>query len=371
MVTKDSLINRYNILEKNLRKGFLKSDTTYNFTGGYAWGVANLLRAEVIMYKATLNPNYLDWFGMLADEVVLHRDDKMGLQDWRKRSGQGWSSTRRWDPKSAKNINGGPPVRDLVEDAVVCSSLLSFSEVVMRDSARLRYLMPKARQYIDQAEAVMKAHIADEWNEKTQHFYFPKGAPIWCDGVNVPHNYEAQAGSALILLSRLTHNDYYRKLAQTLASNLKRDLLLVNDTYLWYYWGGEGYDGWKKEEGVSLNTVESSGQKSVEDVNHGGLEVSFILDCVHDGIVFKEEDVRLLLSTFKLKINKQTYLAQSVDGSGGSKDKPWLAYPWLLLTEYDTSLYPVFYKFLYQGAKLPDNFESSYLLASLVKYYPK
>ncbi|MGA2622481.1 MAG: hypothetical protein ABSF91_01385 [Bacteroidota bacterium] len=371
IVTRDSLIHRYNIMEENLRRYFLMNDTAYNFTGGYAWGVASLLQAEVIMYKATLNLTYLDSFGILADEVVIHRDDRMGLKDWQGKSGEGWSSRRHWDLKVAKNVDGGLPMRDLVEDAVMCSSLLSFSEVVMRDSVKLRYLMSKARQYLTEAEAVMKAHIADEWNEKTQHFYLPKGSPAWSDGVNVPHNYEAQAGSAFIQLNHLTHNDYYRRLAQTIATNLKRDLSVVGDAYLWYYWGGQGYSGWKKEENVSVNTVAFSGQKTVEDVGHGSLEVSFILDCVHEGIVFKEDDVHLLVNTFDRKINKQTYLAHDVAGNGGSKDEQWTAYRWLLLIEYDSSMYPVFYKFLYQGAKLPENFGSSYLVASLVKYHQK
>ncbi len=366
----DSLQRDYTRIEKKCNLESIKPDTNYNFTGNYAWGLSYFLMAKLIVFEKTRDEKELTSFIQLAHILLSRMDHGIGLRDWNNIIGYGWSSRRRWDPTQKKNVNNGLPMRDLVEDAMITYPLLRFSEVVSSDSSALRNYVQTAREFASSAEMVMEEHIREQWDGAGGHFYFPKNSPIWSDGVNVPHNYEAQAGRCLLLLYRVTKKEEYIQIVRTLASNFKKDLTAKGKNYVWYYWGGKGYRGWSTGEGVSTHTPSHSGSTSVEDVGHGGLDIHFMIDCYYANIVFDKNDIDMLTNTFTAVIDKQTYLADNVIGAGDSKSRGAPVFYWIRFAEFRPSVYNTFFDIFYKDKVLDSTYGNAYLVANLIKYFP-
>jgi hypothetical protein len=374
-VSRDSLILQYKAIEQKLLPSTFKllRDTLYNSWGYYSWSLSYFLNDEIIMFQETKDSSYLEEFVKIADTMLTRRDDRIGLVDWHGKSEAGWSSRRRWNPKLNKNVNNGPPMRDLAEDACIVHPLLLFAKTIFKGGTKQPGLLITAKKYLKEAEEVMQVHINDEWDAKNNEFKFPKGSPIWADGINVPFNYEAEAGRNLLLLFQLTGNKKYLNICTIIARKLKKEMIKLDKCYLWHYWGGRGYNGWAVTDSISVNTPKSIGQNSYEDLSHGSIEVAFMLDCSEANLIFDYKDVQMLKNTFIKRIDKHTYLATDVYGTADSVNGKLFHGPfdWLRLAESDMGIFKTFYNLFYKNKKNSIDNYPSMLISYLIKYYPK
>ena len=176
--------------------------------------------------------------------------------------------------------------------------LLRFAALVERyDLALWR---AQGEQYRDYARAAINVHDA-EWRSlsATRGYYvFPPDAPVWCNGVNLPYNQQAAIGRSLLLLYDLTHEEVYRTRAMKIAQVLRDGLFyhLETDSYWWYYWFGEGYDGWQDVEDRFIPTYE--GFKGVEPIYYASIDSDFARLMHAHGLVFSDYDILRLSNTF-------------------------------------------------------------------------
>lgn len=341
-----------------------------NERGDYAWQESYVLRAYLVMYRATGETRYLDKFVAHATAVVDRTDAVRGVRDYRGRSLPAWragahytyarlyltdghgkrvirvdanrtgrnDSTRvivvagsvqgtftlgvrnSWWGRSeiyrnlsmswrspnyfARRINGrsrlvrvrhiekgGTPrpfryskgavplqMAFAVHTGMIAHPLAEFARMVNGDPAlQVAYSEPAAR-CLSAAVSAMSVHD-EEWKEtsSTGYYVFPRGAPIWSDGVELPHNQNLAMGRALVELYRATGVDSYltraRKLGALFSSELRDD---VSGAYVWDYWWGRGHDGWAAAQSPSVNTPVYRGYRAPEDVSHGAISVDFV-----------------------------------------------------------------------------------------------
>jgi hypothetical protein len=367
IISRDSIIVVYNRLTTPLVDKFLCCDTLRNSFGDYAWNVSYILNADLLMYRATNEKQYLLRFIKIADKIISNRDDKIGLYDWQQKLGEGWSESRAWDPKLNKNVQS-KPMRYLINDAIISRPILNFALVVTKQA--LHSFDSIAKYYTSEAEKTITYHIKESWSPIRGVFYFPKGSPEPNDGANVPMNYSAQTGSDMILLHKLTGKIYYKNFAELLADSLKKNLSFVDSCYIWNYWGGQGDRGWTEKDSVSINTPRYGGHKCIEDIGHAGIDIEFIVDCYENDILFSKQDVSRIINTYKKKINKGTYNAYNLSGSGKNDTKIIPSYKWLRLVHYEPAILSSFYTKYFQSALLYHGFGNAFFLANVVYYYP-
>jgi hypothetical protein len=367
ILSRDSIIAVYNRMTAPLIEKFLCCDTLRNSSGRYSWYVSYILNADLLMYRATNDQQYLLRFIRVAGKVLSNRDDKIGLYDWQQKLGEGWSESQVWNPKKHKNAPS-KPVRDLVNDAIICRPLLDFALIVKKEA--LHSLDSLANYYATESEKTIIYHIKDSWSPLRGVFYFPKGSPWWLDGANVPMNYVAQTGSDMIFLYKLTGKLYYIEFAKILADSLKKDMSIVDSCYIWRYWGGQGDRGWIEKDSVSINTpCFIGGHKAVEDIGHAGIDIEFIIDCYENDILFAKQDINMIINTYTKEIDKGTYNAYNLSGSLKDDTKIIPSYKWLRLTQYEPSILASFYTKYLHTAIINDGFGNAFLLANMVYYY--
>lgn len=371
----DSLVKAFYAAENKIGFRFLDSDTGANHLSAYAWGYKYFLDAELMAYNVTKDTALLSHFVHLADVILAHRDDYVGQSDYKGVIGPGWSTERRWSLKLGKMLNWVEPMRDLGEDANIVYPYLRFCKIVLADSAHLSKFVGKAKHYLDEAQKVIDFHIADEWNSGWQRFIFPKGSPIWCDGLNVPNNYEAMIGSDLLILYELKRTPAYLNIVTVMAQHMRESLIAVDgDEDVWRYWSGKSETGWSASENLSLHSPSHDPQVFLEDISHGGVDLSFMEDCYENHLAFNQTDMQHIANAFQKIVNRKTYFAHDLNGKGGDPND-WKYYNialngWLRLCQFDKSIYWAYYSIYFSKLNAPVDLGRLFLLASLMENWP-
>lgn len=245
-----------------------------------------------------------------------------------------------------------PPYHWPVHQGRITYPLITFARLVYEDP-----VLSGIPKYKERADAYIQATIAvldfleDEWreNESGEGWYVvSRGAPIWMDGADEPHNHSLSVGRSVIQLAAVTKDEKWRIRAEKMARTIHNDLqLLPNGSYTWPYWWskGDAYHGWSPSDDVSSNTPALRPRPTPEDVSHGSIEVEFAHLAFENGIVFTETDMERLARTFMENIliprsDGSMTLARFVDGSGTpSFYDDTVAARYLVLGAWDPGIY--------------------------------
>ncbi len=242
-----------------------------------------------------------------------------------------------------------------VHQGMILEALTDFARVVMErpELRREPHYAAKAREYIAAAEATFAA-LEEQWreNDAGEGWYaVPKGAPIWMDGCDEPHNHYLAVGSAMLNLTPATGDAKWAERVAKMATTIKNDLELNAETngYVWTYWWTKGhvYKGWSPRDGVSRNTPGKYPTRSAEDFSHASVDVNFMYRCARDGIVFTREDLIRLANTFLKHIVRRgedgvLTFADRVDGKGKAGTYDRLGPSWVRLAEVAPSILDLF-----------------------------
>lgn len=183
---------------------------------------------------------------------------------------------------------------------MVTYPLARFYNLVMADQKLHATYETDAARFARAAVQAVRVHD-DEWVDEGSYGYYKRrrGAPVWADGIELPHNKQLALGRTLIELYRATGSREYlvraTKLARTLRMNLKGD---GNGAYLWNYWWGRGDRGWTSAERVSVYTPSYRGLPRYEDISHSSIDVDFAVLAARNGVVFTQDDLVRFAKTF-------------------------------------------------------------------------
>ena len=183
-------------------------------------------------------------------------------------------------------------------------------------------------------------------------------------------------GSDLLMLYKLDDDSKYLNLAAELAEHLKESLITVGDSeYVWPYWSGKSEAGWSAGEDLSVNTPSRGPQSYLEDISHGGVDLSFMEDCYDNHFVFNRTDMNRFVGTFQGIVDRNTFLAPDLTRKSSNPDEAAhygsALNGWLRLCRFDKGIYWSFYTIFYQNSKPTRDLEGRlFLLASLIEYWP-
>lgn len=205
------------------------------------------------------------------------------------------------------------------QTGMVAYPLARFYNVVKSDAAlETSYSAAAVRMFVA-ARAAVAVHDGD-WVDNGSYGYYRyrRGAPVWSDGVEMPHNKLLVLGRTILELYKATHLDTYRvrvqKLGVLLRAHLRTD---QNGAYLWNYWWGRGDRGWSRRNSPSVYTPEWSGRPRVEDLGHAGLDVDFTQIAAAEGILFTRRDLIRFANTFHANMSRPDgTMALYVNGTG-------------------------------------------------------
>jgi hypothetical protein len=209
--------------------------------------------------------------------------------------------------------------RMALHTGLITYPLLRF--VLLVEQENLGPWLPKAQQYLQYARAAVDSHD-DEWCSVSAvrgYYIFREDAPVWPNGVNLPYNHQAAIGRSLVLLYDLTREETYRMRAMQIAQILRDGLIYdaETDSYWWYYWFGEGYDGWQDVPGRFVPTYE--GYKGVESIFYASIDSDFARQVYAHKMIFSVDDIIRLSNTFLNRLTTEDgQLYCYVDGSGGT-----------------------------------------------------
>lgn len=204
-----------------------------------------------------------------------------------------------------------------VHSGLVAYPLARFARVVSEEASLAPAYGAAAARYLAAAGRAVSFHDEEYVDSARSGYYrFEPGAPLWCDGVGVPHNQNLAMARAMVELYRVTGDWGRRARAEKLALRLKNELVFTDRlAYVWRYWWGPGLRGWQPHNSPSINTVRYGGHRAYEDIMHGAHDIDTVADAAEAGIVFEDRDVARMANTLLLNMRDGADFHTRVDGS--------------------------------------------------------
>ncbi len=192
---------------------------------------------------------------------------------------------------------------------IIYDPLLRLAEIVKADP-KLKDLVPAADRFIKAAEESYSDASERLWRNgpnKDEGYYLTceKGESFPADNVGAPFNFQAKHVCAQLALYRLTGKKDYLERSEKMCNLLKNRLNYDagSDLYIWNYWFEPmTTKGWTPEDNLSANVKYFKPAASVEDISHGTLDISMIVEANRAGIVFSDNDVRRFANTLLINV---------------------------------------------------------------------
>lgn len=230
----------------------------------------------------------------------------------------------RDDPKPTYFRSARPLKYHLAEmTGMIAFPLAQFAALVRRDATLSASYEETATRLLNVATRAAAVHW-DEWVDAGTYGYykFRYGGPMWCDGVELPHNQNMLMARTFLYLYAATGDVAYKSRAEKLAASFKREMWVDNNgAYVWNYWWGNGVRGWTPADSPSANTKFFRGSPGREDQFHAGVSVDFAAAAAAEGICFDDSDLVRFANTFHANMTRRDgTLTSRVNGTGVSGD---------------------------------------------------
>lgn len=246
-------------------------------------------------YELTRNTEWLDAGVRYFDFLISKMDtDPDGYK--------GWIGPYGYDERFWQDSHVG--------DAILLTSILDFSVLVLEDKDLKSKYGAKANEYVRIAakDFVEKYDKRGTWIEDGPYgsyvgfdkFLKPGNMTQWVHDPSVsrarishPFNKQMDAGQVCLRLHRLTGNKFYRDRAEKIFFTAKSHFQLHGNHYHWNY-----YEPLTPGD-IDLQKKETNHWVSVHPFRSGyqAGEVEKIAEAYHYGIVFSEEDMKRIINT--------------------------------------------------------------------------
>lgn len=187
---------------------------------------------------------------------------------------------------------------------IIYEPLLRLAELV-KSKSELKDLNAAADRLVRAAEESYADATERLWRNgpnKDEGYYLTceKGESFPADNVGAPFNFQAKHVCAQLALFRLTGKKEYLERSVKMC-NLFKNRLIYNagsDLYVWNYWFEPmTTKGWTPEDSLSANVKYFKPAANVEDISHGTLDISMIVEANRAGVVFSDNDVKRFANT--------------------------------------------------------------------------
>ncbi|NLC69618.1 MAG: hypothetical protein GX754_12745 [Clostridiaceae bacterium] len=263
-----------------------------NFLGRLSWNQSYRLEALIQLWNLNNDEQIKTKINSVVENIMVNSNGEIGIEDR-------YNPSFLWASKKY-SIDKQTPISLMVDDAkIIYPMLLAVNQGLIEDAGLADRIVENAKK--------MHKYYEPYYNTKENMYIFPKGIAFWADGIWMPFNQQNVYGLVLIELYKATDDELYKDRCVELAEKFKSEFVYKDGQYLaWHYWPELLYQGWTKQDGLSINTPEQEPQIDClyEDTSHAGINVKFILefkDCFGD-LVFTGNDINMLKNTFEDKI---------------------------------------------------------------------
>lgn len=263
-----------------------------NFLGRLSWNQSYRLEALIKLWKLNNDEQVKAKTNSIVENIMANRNGEIGIEN-------SFNPSFLWASKKY-SIDKQTPISLMVCDSkIMYPLLLAVNQDLIEDAGLADEIIESAKQ--------MHEYYEPYYDTKENMYIFPKGIAFWADGIWLPFNQQNTYGLVLIELYKATNEEKYKNRCIELAGKIKSEFVYKDGQYLaWHYWPELFYQGWTKQDGLSINTPEREPQIDClyEDTSHAGINVKFILefkDCFGD-LVFTDNDIDMLKNTFEHKI---------------------------------------------------------------------
>ncbi len=230
------------------------------------------------------------------------------------------------------------PLEYLIHEGMLLYPLALFIEVAMEgDDAETR---AAAERYL----SLIEDNFVPKWDVCWVDTAPGRGAYAATDspaertpGRVLPHNQYAMHAQAYMALHKYLPSLGLRGRAERMATNFQANLRRVGDAYEWNYWDWEG------------------GSSGPEDSSHAAINVGFVVEGAHRGVVFDAEDAmrvaRTLLDVMWNGSTTAPNVGDRVDTDEG--DTYFTLRRWAELTAYDPAVWDVCLAMFRKRGELP------------------
>lgn len=173
----------------------------------------------------------------------------------------------------------------------------------------------KARYYLSLIEKIVAKYDVDwvDIDEMAENPYSRRGGVYRvrdAEGqlsLTLPHNQYSAMAEGMAVLYRVTKKPYYLKRVTKLATYMKSCLSLEDDCYEWHYLSQTG--PWDARD-----------RPHIERTGYAAMDLGFVLEAYHSGIVFTETDLERFANTFLRRMWNESMQNPKISESVGGKN---------------------------------------------------
>ncbi|MDD4227049.1 MAG: hypothetical protein PHS40_01895 [Mariniphaga sp.] len=267
-----------------------------HYTGeGYCWQARVGMDRFIEYYELTGDTEWLDAGIKYYDHLLNKREtDPDGYK--------GWIGPYGYDKNYWQDA--------LVGDAILFTSILDFSVLVMEDEKLKAQYQDKALSYV----ATAKRDLIEKWDHRGCWYvdgpyggylgfgrYFKPGeSKEWVDaptversGLSHPFNKQMDVAEVCLRIHRITGEKKYWDIAEKIYYTVKSRFQYFDDHYCWNYWeplypGDVDFEKNQTLHWVGVHMWRSGYQAG---------EVGKIVEAYHYGIVFDKQDIQRIIHT--------------------------------------------------------------------------
>lgn len=285
----------------------------------FCWNARVGMDQYINNYRLTKDTDWLD-------AGVKYYDFLIGRMDTDPEGYKGWIGPYGYDGRYYQDA--------LVGDAILLSSILDFSVLVLEDEMLKSKYGDKANSYVE----IAKKDFVEKWDKRGCWYEDgPYGSYIGLSkflksdnlkewvyapevsraGISHPFNKQMDAGEVCLRLHRITGDKFYWNRAEKIYFTAKSRFQYFDDHYCWNYWEPL-YPG-----DVDLKRKTTNHWVGVHPWRSGyqAGEVGKIVEAFHYGMVFDEQDIQRIINTnLNVMWNKDRVNPRFINSNGLGAD---------------------------------------------------
>ena len=212
------------------------------------------------------------------------------------------------------SIDGKSPISFMINQGMVSSSLIH-SWTLLGDKCPL-----KLKAQIFKNAACLVSSYEHLYDQKSGLYRIPYDAPFRYDGIWAPWNWHMMWLSVLKHVSEQTKDKKLQERVHFIKESFLNSWEFTNEEKpqaLWRYWPTQYYQGWKKEDSISISRPTQSPKimqkERYEDINHASIS---LLGLSLAEVEIPDRHKEALQNTLKNLLNYGSLLPKDMDGKG-------------------------------------------------------